>query len=233
MPPETAPSPRRRSRTGTASTQRRDTGRDHPSRPANTRPRPAAGASLHVDGNGQPAARPFGVGDAVVCPHHGVGTVVGRSTRELAGTRREYLTIEVDRGALTLMIPSDEAARGRLRPLGSPTDLRRGLDTLGGVPQRPSDNWQKRRKEALRKLASGDVLEVAELVRDLGHYGATRRLATSDRQLYTQARELLEAELTRALGMSKSRAGDEIAGRLPPILPGRSMLPLRQSERKR
>ena len=183
MPPE-APAPQHAPPlpAGTTPTQRRERATTIPAGLRARDQRPAAGASLHVDGNGEPAARPFVVGDAVVCPHHGVGTVVERSIRELAGTRREYLTIEVDRGALTLMIPNDEAARGRLRPLGSPTELRRGLDTLGGVPQRPSDNWQKRRTEALRKLASGDVLEVAELVRDLGHSaprGGSRPLTAS------------------------------------------------------
>jgi CarD family transcriptional regulator len=157
----------------------------------------------------------FGVGDAVVSPHHGVGTVVGRSVRELAGGRREYLTIELKRGSMTLMIPAEEASRLRLRPVASSAELRRGLDTLSAAPEPLSGNWQNRHREALTKLSSGDVVLLAQVVRDLAHLRVAKPLGLADRQLYTKARELLECELGVVLRVDESWAADQIDRRLP------------------
>jgi CarD family transcriptional regulator len=157
----------------------------------------------------------FAVGQTVVSPHHGVGTVVERSVRELAGIRREYLTIEVERHSIRLLIPTDATAGAGLRPPASAAELSRALQTLAEEPQPISQSWQDRRKDALRKLGSGDVRLLAELVRDLAHVGATRPLAVNDRDAYTQARELLEDELSAGLDMHRRQAAAELDRELP------------------
>lgn len=165
----------------------------------------------HGTGNG----RCFAVGDAVVSPHHGVGTVVEQGVRALGGARREYFTIEIERRAVKLFVPSDRTAQARLRPLASRADARRALDVLSAPPQGLPANWRERQKETMRRLGSGELLLVAELVRDFAHAAQAKRPATTDRELYDKSRGLLEDELRAVLGMSASRTAAAIDRRLP------------------
>lgn len=161
------------------------------------------------------AGRCFAVGDAVVSPHHGVGTVVEQRVRALGGARSEYLTIEVERREVKLFVPADRTAQARLRPLASRADARRALEVLSAPPQALAGNWRQRQKEATCRFSSGELLLVAELVRDFAHAAEARGLATTDRELYEKARGLLEDELRAALEMSASSTAAAVDRRLP------------------
>jgi CarD family transcriptional regulator, regulator of rRNA transcription len=215
MPPEGARAQRRRPGSGMTAASRAGTRGDHPRHSPGSGLPSDAGPSRHAAADGRAGGPAFAVGDVVVCPHHGLGTVVERSVRELVGARREYLTIELECASLTLLIPTAETDGARLRPAATPPELRRALDGLTGPATRLSDNWQHRRKEALRKLGSADVVAIAEVVRDLADFGASKPLALRDYELYTKARELLESELKHVLRMSEARAAAEIDRRRP------------------
>jgi CarD family transcriptional regulator len=174
----------------------------------------AGGRSLPVRG-GRRKRCDFDVGDALVLAHHGVGTVVERRVRDLGGGRREYLTVELQRRSMTVRIPTAALDGTRLRPVASPAELRRCLNTLGATPQAAAGNWANRRKEALSKIGSGDPRRLAEVVRDLAHLGSAKPLAANDRGLYATARELLESELAVALELDRPAAAAEIDRRLP------------------
>lgn len=156
----------------------------------------------------------FDVGDALVLAHHGVGTVVERRVRDLGGGGREYLTVELDRGSMTVRIPTDALDGMRLRRVASPAELRRCLNTLETTPQAATGHWANRRKEALSKIGSGDPRQLAEVVRDLAHLGSTKLLAANDRGFYATARELLESELAVALELDRPAAAAEVDRRL-------------------
>jgi CarD family transcriptional regulator len=157
----------------------------------------------------------FDVGDALVLAHHGVGTVVERGVRDLGGGRREYLTVELQRRSMTVRIPTDALDEARPRPVASPAELRRCLNTLEAAHQASPGNWSNRRKEALGKIGSGDPRQLAEVVRDLAHLGSAKPLAANDHRFYTTARELLESELAVALELDRPAAAAEIDRRLP------------------
>lgn len=213
MPPELKPTRRQLRRAAQTTAPARA---DRQARSSNGRPRPADSGPAQADSaNGGAQEFDFAVGHAVVSPHYGVGTVVDRSVRKLAGKRREYLTIEIQRHAIKLMIPTDATEGARLRPLASPAELGRALQTLAEQPQPLSDNWQDRKKDALRKLGSGEVRQIAELVRDLANLDASKPLAVNDRDTYTHARELLEGELSTALDMHLPQAGAKVDRKLP------------------
>jgi CarD family transcriptional regulator len=157
----------------------------------------------------------FQVGDALVLAHHGVGTVVERSLRDLGTGHREYLTVELQHRSLTLRIPTAALAGARLRPIASRAELHSCLNTLEPAPQPPPSNWTNRRKEALSKIGSGEPRRLAEVVRDLAHLALAKPLATSNRGLYTTARQLLESELMAGLQLDRPAAAAEIDRRLP------------------
>lgn len=171
----------------------------------------------NIPAEGPEIAKPahkFTVGEAVVYPHHGVGTIVRRSFRQLAGTRRERLTIEILSGHMTLTLSADLAPQAGLRPIASPAELRRALGALGAQPQPLSSNWKTRRKEALAKLRSGEVGQLAEVIRDLAQMATVKTLADNDRQLYVKARGLLESEMQVSLATSERHAAAKIDRRL-------------------
>ncbi|MQA74757.1 MAG: hypothetical protein GEU88_10535 [Solirubrobacterales bacterium] len=97
----------------------------------------------------------FAVGDAVVARRHGVGRIVERTRRDLAGARCDFLTVEVERRGVTIFIPVGLAAGGRLRRLATPEEARRALAALSGAPQPLPDGWRERQKEAARRLGLG------------------------------------------------------------------------------
>ena len=116
----------------------------------------------------------FAVGDAVISPRHGLGKVVGRSLGSVDERRCECPTVEVERRAITLTIPLESVTPSRLRPLASPPEARRALDALASAAEPLPARWPKRQHEAGARLGSGDLILLAELVRDLSHAGAAR-----------------------------------------------------------
>src|SRR6266508_1142749 len=140
------------------------------------------------------------VGDVVVYAAHGVGRVAAREKRVVLGAAREILVLELA-GGLSVTMPV-ERARELLRPLLSEADVRRVQATLREDHTLSEDVWLKRRKDTQVKLAGGDPLGLAEVVRDCAHRDQrliakrTRsRLSPSERDLYMRARRLLSGEI--------------------------------------
>jgi CarD family transcriptional regulator len=149
------------------------------------------------------------VGDVVVYPAHGVGRVAAREKR--LGAAQEILVLELADG-LSVTLPV-ERARELLRPLLSDADLRRVQQALREQHTLNEDAWLKRRKDAQVKLAGGDPLGLAEVVRDCARRQqrliAKRtgsQLSPSERDFYARARRLLSAEIGLARGLEPAAA---------------------------
>lgn len=152
------------------------------------------------------------VGDVVVSPRHGPGKITDRGVRTVAEARDEYLTVALERRGITLMIPVAGVARARLRRLASRSTARQALGVLE-TPPRPLDcQWRDRQRNAAERLGTGDLLDLAALVRDFAHAARMKRPPAGDREIYQTAQELLEAELTAVLGGDAAR---KIHQRLP------------------
>jgi CarD family transcriptional regulator len=171
---------------------------------------------------GDPArARPvapakLGPGDFVVSPHHGVGRVVERAVRTLFGAEREYLTVEIMRGRIRLMVPADQIGTGAtLRPVSSASVLSSALAILATTPVPLAGTWQTRKKALFNTLTTGDVASLAKIVRDYAHEASRKPLAANDRELYGRVRGLVEAELEIGLGLEPGQAATAIDCRLP------------------
>ena len=156
---------------------------------------PAAGAAA------------FEVGEAVVHPHHGAGTVVSRSRRRvLDRSPQSYLEIEFGDGALRFMVPSDAACTVGLRPVAGRAVVARIADVLESPPQSIPGNWSARLKHFRELVKRGDALTLAAVIRDLAPRETQSGHSPSEREFYQRAREALASELRFALGVDPDHA---------------------------
>jgi CarD family transcriptional regulator len=147
----------------------------------------------------------YKVGDKVVYPHHGAGTVVKKEQREVLGQKREYLTIL--HNDMTVNVPSENAEKVGLRKVIDEDMVAVVLKALtGGGTQMPK-NWNRRFKHNRDKMKTGDILELAEVVRNLSLRDHEKGLSTGEKQMFVKAKKILASELMYAKTMDEEEAG--------------------------
>ena len=109
----------------------------------------------------------FKVGETVVYPHHGAALIEAIESRVIKGEERKYLVLKVTQGDLTVRVPADNVDLVGVRDVVNQEGLDRVLEVLRAPHTEEPTNWSRRYKANLEKLASGDVIKVAEVVRDL------------------------------------------------------------------
>ena len=146
------------------------------------------------------------VGDSIVCAPYGVGLIVAREQRDVAGTQCDCVVVDLAAG-LRVTLPVREAA-GRLRPVADGAELERVGATLAARCEERNGSWTRRIRETTAKFARGRPGDLAEIVRDgAGHRSAVPvRLSDSERRVYLQARELLVREICSARGVDADEA---------------------------
>jgi CarD family transcriptional regulator len=148
----------------------------------------------------------YKVGDKVVYPHHGAGTVVKREERDVLGQKREYLTIQILHNDMTVNVPSENAEKVGLRKVIDEEMVEVVLKALtGGGTQMPK-NWNRRFKHNRDKMKTGDILELAEVVRNLSLRDQEKGLSTGEKQMFVKAKKILASELMYAKGMDEDEA---------------------------
>ena len=149
----------------------------------------------------------YKVGDKVVYPHHGAGTVVKKEQREVLGQKREYLTIKILHNDMTVNVPSENAEKVGLRKVIDEDMVQVVLKALtGGGTQMPK-NWNRRFKHNRDKMKTGDILELAEVVRNLSLRDHEKGLSTGEKQMFVKAKKILASELMYAKAMDEDEAG--------------------------
>lgn len=147
----------------------------------------------------------FEVGDSVVYPHHGAGRVIRKEQKTVLGESREYLTIKILHNDMTVMVPTENAAVAGLRRV---IDEETCQKVLGLLQEQSSDipgNWNRRFKHNREKIKTGDVYELAEVVRNLAIRENQKGLSTGEKQMYTRAKKVLCSELMYALEMDEEQ----------------------------
>jgi CarD family transcriptional regulator len=148
----------------------------------------------------------FKVGDAVVYPHHGVAVIEGRQHRIAFGQNRDYLVMKVAHGDLTLLVPVDSAELVGLRETIGAEEAQEVLATLAKRDTHVPLNWSRRFKNHMTKLQSGDIYQVAEVVRNLTRRDRQRPLSAGEKRMLVTARRILVSELTVAMQLSPDAA---------------------------
>ena len=154
----------------------------------------------------------FKVGDKVVYPHHGAGTVVKREKREVLGEKREYLTIKILHNDMTVNVPSENAEAVGLRKVIGEDMVKVVVKALTGGGTAMPKNWNRRFKHNRDKMKTGDILELAEVVRNLSLRDSEKGLSTGEKQMFVKAKKILVSELMYAKQMDEDETADWLDG---------------------
>ena len=149
-------------------------------------------------------------------PHHGAAVVERREVKEAFGEKKEYLVLRLAYGDLTLMVPSDNTDEVGLREVINDEEVEEVFAVLRKKDVRMPTNWSRRYKNHVEKLKSGDIYQVAEVVRNLSNRDKDKGLSAGEKRMLNRARQILVSELTFAIGVERGR-GREEAGRRPAL----------------
>ena len=152
----------------------------------------------------------FSVGDNVVYPHHGAGQVIKKEKKEILGETREYLTIKILHNDMTVMVPCENAGKAGLRRIIDEDAIKKVLGVLKDDVSEMPKNWNRRFKHNRDKIKTGDIYELAEVVRNLAIREHQKGLSTGEKQMFTRAKKILASELMYALEMNEEEVEQHI-----------------------
>ena len=148
----------------------------------------------------------FELGDHVVYPHHGAGKVMKKEEMEMLGETREYLTIKILHNDMTVRVPTENAALAGLRRVIDEETVKKVLDVLRDEVSEMPKNWNRRFKHNRDKIKTGDIYELAEVVRNLSLRESEKGLSTGEKQMFTRTKKILASELMYALDKDEDEA---------------------------
>ncbi|MGY6411449.1 MAG: CarD family transcriptional regulator [Alkalilacustris sp.] len=152
----------------------------------------------------------FRPNEFVVYPAHGVGRIMSIEEQEVAGMRLELFVISFEKDKMTLRVPTARASEIGMRSLSTPDIVNRALETLKGKARVKRAMWSRRAQEYEQKINSGDLLSIAEVVRDLHRADDQREQSYSERQLYEAALERLTREVAAVSGTDEAGAQKQV-----------------------
>ncbi|WP_411698554.1 CarD family transcriptional regulator [Conyzicola sp.] len=148
----------------------------------------------------------FEVGETVVYPHHGAATITEVKTRVIKGVDKLYLTLRVAQGDLVIEVPAENVDLVGVRDVIGREGVDRVFDVLRASFTEEPTNWSRRYKANLEKLATGDVIKVSEVVRDLWRRDQDKGLSAGEKSMLAKARQILVSELALAEKINEEKA---------------------------
>ncbi|MGL3151430.1 CarD family transcriptional regulator [Microbacterium sp. A82] len=149
----------------------------------------------------------FEVGETVVYPHHGAATIIEVKDRVIKGETKKYLKLNVTQGDLIIEVPAENVDLVGVRDVIGQEGLDQVFEVLRAPFTEEPTNWSRRYKANLEKLASGDVIKVSEVVRDLWRRDQDRGLSAGEKRMLAKARQILISELALAEKCDEDKAG--------------------------
>jgi CarD family transcriptional regulator len=187
-----------------------------PAKPAPAAAKPAPVAAKPVAPAAKPAEAPvvkkpaakadFKAGEYIVYPAHGVGRIVGIDTQEVAGLKLDLFVISFLKDKMTLRVPTTKATGVGMRKLADPNTVKRALETVRGRARIKRTMWSRRAQEYEAKINSGDLISIAEVVRDLYRSENQPEQSYSERQLYEAALDRMSREISSVNRISETEA---------------------------
>jgi len=156
----------------------------------------------------------FKTNEFVVYPAHGVGQILAIEEQEIAGAKLELFVINFMKDKMTLRVPTAKVANVGMRKLSDPALVKRALETLKGRARVKRTMWSRRAQEYEAKINSGDIVAIAEVVRDLYRSESQPEQSYSERQLYEAALDRLSREIAVVQHVTETEAVKEIEGQL-------------------
>ena len=136
----------------------------------------------------------FNVGDKVVYPMHGAGTIDSIDKKNILDEEVEYINISMP-GGVKVMVPSKQASKQGLRNIISQNDVEKVFCVLETDETEMSENWNKRYRDNMDKMKSGDIYEIADVVRNLSFKQKEKGLSTGEKKMLNNAKQILVSEL--------------------------------------
>lgn len=137
----------------------------------------------------------FQVGDKIVHPMHGAGVVDSIVSKKVNGVVREYYILKIPVGGMLVMIPTENSNEIGVRPVMEKEETERLLDAMPEIKVDVTQNWNQRYRENMMRIKSGDLLEVARVVKSLMMRDVNRGLSTGERKMLHTAKQILISEL--------------------------------------
>lgn len=152
----------------------------------------------------------FIIGDKIVYPMHGAGVVEGIEEKKILGEIRRYYILKVPCGDMKIMIPVDTSDDIGVRRIISEATLTDVMSTLEDDTSDMPANWNRRYRENMEKLKTGDAVEVAAVVRNLVRMDREKKLSTGEKKMLSNARQILLSEIILVRGVGQTEANDMI-----------------------
>lgn len=152
----------------------------------------------------------FNIGDKVVYPNHGAGTIVGIETKNILGKDNKYYIMKLPIGEMKVMVPVDKVEEIGLRSVISAEEADEVLDLLRDNRTKMSHNWNRRFRTNMEKIKTGDIYEVAEVVRNLTIRDNEKGLSTGEKKMLNNSRQILVSELVLAKDMDREEVEELI-----------------------
>jgi CarD family transcriptional regulator len=156
----------------------------------------------------------FSVGDRISHPMHGAGIIDGIEERVINGTLRRYYVFKLPAGGMLVMLPIDNCDEIGVRPIISESEADALLDEMCGIKIDMTQNWNRRYRENMLRIKSGNLLEVARVIKGLMARESEKGLSTGERKMLRSAKQILISEIV----LSKSCSYSEVEDRLNTVL---------------
>jgi len=148
----------------------------------------------------------FTVGDQVSYPMHGAGLIKRIEEKQILGETRSYYIVHIDHGNMDVMVPVCGCEEAGLRPIVKEPVIKSVLEALKGKSEAMDPNWNRRNRANMERLKTGDLVEVASVIRDLVRVDRIKKLSTGEKKLLSNAKTILISEMSIVL----KRTEDEI-----------------------
>ena len=152
----------------------------------------------------------FNIGDKVVYPMHGAGIIEGIEEREILGEKRKYFVMRMPIGDVKVMVPLANMNEVGVREVIKYSDFDKVIAVLKGDKTFMSENWNKRYRENMDRIKSGDIFELAEVVRNLLMLDNEKGLSTGERKMFNSAKQMLLSEMALVSGLEVDEVDDLI-----------------------
>ncbi len=156
----------------------------------------------------------YQIGDRIVYPMHGAGIVESIEDREFLGENQRFLVVSLPMKHMKVMLPERNVSSLGVRDVIEPSRISDVLHVLGEATDVMNQNWNRRYRDNLDKIRSGDIFEVAQVVRNLTHMDHTKGLSTGERKMLSDSRQILVSELILSKNASESDVEQMIQGAL-------------------
>ncbi len=148
----------------------------------------------------------FKLGDRIVYPLHGAGEIVAIEEKEILGETKEYYIMEIPIGEMRVMVPVDSVEESGVRDILTREEMDDVIETLKESRSSMPKNWNHRYRANMDKIKSGDIIEIAEVVRNLELLDAEKSLSTGERKMLSNAKQIIVSEILLVYDLTEQEA---------------------------